>query len=181
MAKKSVKVHDLEFDLFISEAQIQQRIHEIGAELTQKYVGKKPLFLGVLNGSFLFAADLVRACDMECEISFVKVSSYAGLHSTGEVRTLLGLETNISGRPLIIVEDIVDSGKTMYELLPGIRKKSPASVEIVSLFMKPEALEYPLDVAYVGFSIPNKFIVGYGLDYDGLGRNLSDVYRLRES
>ena len=178
MSKATVTVHNLQFESFITANQIQGRIQEMGAALTKKYQGCNPLFLAILNGSFIFAADLVRACPMQCEVSFVKIASYQGLQSVGKTKTLIGLEKSITGRPVLIVEDIVDSGRTLSELLPELEAQSPSSLEIVTLFYKPEALAYPLDLPYVGFSIPDKFILGYGLDYDGLGRNLPDVYQL---
>lgn len=179
MSKPIVTAHNLEFELFITAEQIRERIREMGAELTQKYRGQNPLFLGILNGAFIFTADLVRACEMDCEINFVKIASYAGLESTGRARTLIGLETPIAGRTILLVEDIVDSGRTLSELLPNLRAQSPRSLEVVTLFYKPDAMIHPLDLPYIGFTIPDKFIIGYGLDYDGLGRNLPDIYQLK--
>ncbi len=173
-----VKAHDLPFELFISEAQIEKRVRELGKAIEADYKGKKPLLLGVLNGAFVFAADLIRASEIDCEISFIKLSSYRGLQSSGEVETLIGLDIDVNGRDIIIVEDILDSGKTLHYFLPELIKLQPASVALAIFLVKPEALEYPIHIDYQGFEIPNKFVIGYGLDYDGLGRNLRGIYQL---
>ena len=148
--------------------------------INRDYVGKRPLLLGVLNGSFMFVAELMRNLEIECEISFVKLSSYQGTNSTGVVREVLGLAESIAGRDVIIVEDIVDTGYTMQSMLETLGTREPASIEIASLFVKPERLKVPVDVKYSVFTIPDRFIVGYGLDYDGLGRNLPHVYDVVE-
>ena len=138
------------------------------------------MFIGILNGSFMFASDLFKQIATPASISFIKLASYKGTSSTGTVITAIGLEENLHGKDIILVEDIVDTGKTMTEFIPTLLQQNPASVRICTLLQKPEALKYPLDVHYVGFSIPNKFVVGYGLDYDGLGRNYPAVYQLSE-
>lgn len=178
MSKPIVVAHDLKFELFISAEQIQERIRQMGVVLSRQYQEQTPLFLAILNGSFIFAADLIRACDMDCEISFIKVASYDGLKSSGQTRTLIGLEADIKDRSVLIIEDIVDSGRTLSQLIPKLQAQKPRSLEVVSLFQKPDALIQKLEVHHLGFSIPDKFIIGYGLDYNGLGRNLADVYQL---
>ena len=175
-----VTCHDLTFQPFMNAETIASRVRELGTQLSQQYAGKKPLMVAVLNGSFVFAADLMRACDMDCEISFVKLSSYAGTDSTGKVTDIIGLDEDIEGRDLIIVEDIVDSGNTMVHFLKKLSEYKPGSVSIVTLLLKPEVFGKQFPIDHVGFEIPNKFVIGYGLDYDGLGRNLPDIYQLFE-
>lgn len=176
---KTVKAHDLEFEIYISEKDIAEKVASLGAQIGQDYQDKKPLFVGILNGCFVFAADLMRACDIDCEVSFIKLASYSGLSSTGKVSTLIGLnEEEIKGRHIIIMEDIIDSGKTLSEFLNSLKAMEPASVAIASLLVKPEAVQYPVPIDYLGFEIPNKFVIGYGLDYNGLGRNLGGIYQL---
>lgn len=152
----------------------------IAADISCDMAGKKPLLIAVLNGSFVFAADLMRELDFPCEISFVRLSSYAGTASTGKVRELIGLSESIEGRSVIVVEDIIDSGLTMQEMLTMLAEKKPADVRIASLLVKPDNLKVNLDIRYRCFDIPNDFIVGYGLDYDGEGRNLPDIYVVEE-
>ena len=178
--KSLVKLHDLSFGPFLSEQAIQSRVQELGRLIKEKHEHTKPLFLGVLNGSFIFAADLIRTCDFDCEISFIKLSSYRGTKSSGSVATVIGLEEDIKGRKVIIVEDIIDSGRTMHKLVPELKKLGAESVEIAALLVKPDAMEFKVPIDYLGFSIPIKFVVGYGLDYDGLGRNLKEIYQLVE-
>lgn len=180
MQKKTIKLHDLTFSVFISEMQITERIEQLGVDLNLDYEGKNPLFIAVLNGAFVFTADLVREFKGNCELSFVKLSSYAGTESTGDIATRIGLETEVRGRHLIITEDIVDTGNTMAHFLKELAELEPASVAIASLLVKPDSMQHDLDIKYEGFSIPPDFVVGYGLDYDGLGRNFPDIYRLVE-
>ena len=177
---KTVQLHDLFFDAYIDETKIQKRVKELGATLAKEFKGKKPVFLAILNGSFIFAADLVRACNIDHETSFIKLTSYEGTSSTGIVTTQIGLQEDISNRPVIIVEDIIDTGTTIYNFLPTLKELNPQSISIVTLLLKPSALKYPLHIDHIGFEIPNKFVVGYGLDYNGLGRNLKSVYQLKE-
>lgn len=177
---KTIQLHDLDFELFIDNARIQQRIKVLGAALAEQYEDKCPIFLAILNGSFVFAADLVRACGIPLETSFVKVASYEGIKSSGHVSTLIGLTENIKGRHIVLIEDIIDTGGTIHQFLPELQEKQPQSIRVVSFLSKPDALQYPLSIDYVGFEIPNKFVVGYGLDYNGLGRNLPDIYQLIE-
>ena len=148
--------------------------------MNEELAGKKPLFLVVLNGAFMFAADLLREIDIPCEVSFVRVSSYEGTTTTGKVKQLIGLNENIEGRTLVIVEDIIDSGITMREMLRMLKEKNPADVRVASLFVKPGNLQVELDIHYRCFDIANDFIVGYGLDYDQEGRNLPDIYKILE-
>lgn len=164
----------------LSETQVQARVRELGAAITQRYAGQRPLLLGVLNGAFVFAADLARACDLDCEVSFIKLSSYKGTASTGEVQTRIGLEASVEGRHIIVVEDIVDSGHTLATFLPDLERLGPASVAVATLLFKPDSLQHSLRLDFVGFEIPPRFVVGYGLDYDGLGRNLPAIYELWE-
>jgi hypoxanthine phosphoribosyltransferase len=175
-----IHVHNKSFKPYLSEVQIAERVREMGQAITSDYAGKNPIFIGILNGSFMFAADLFKHIDTPASISFIKLASYKGTSSSGTVITAIGLEENLHDKDIIIVEDIVDTGKTMTEFIPTLMQQNPASVRICTLLQKPEALKYPLDVHYVGFAIPNKFVAGYGLDYDGLGRNYPAIYQLAE-
>ncbi len=175
-----IKVHGKYFKKYMLDADIQQRVTELAGELTQEYEHKNPIFIGVLNGAFMFAADLFKAIDFDCEITFVKISSYEGLASTGRLKTTIGMDLDIKDRHVIIIEDVVDSGRTMTEFIPTLEAQGTASVEVVTFLLKPEALQYDLKVRYIGFSIPNDFVVGYGLDYDQKGRNWRDIYQLDE-
>lgn len=175
-----VKVHDKHFVPWLSEEAIVEKVKEIAAQISADYAGKRPLFVCILNGSFMFAADLFKHITLEAEISFIKLASYSGVKSTGHVLTSIGLDNNLTGRDVIIVEDIIDTGKTLHHFLPQLYNQQPASVKIAVLLHKPEATVYPVDISYCCFSIPNKFVVGYGLDYDGLGRNLKELYQLQE-
>ena len=150
----------------------------MAAEINRDYAGKRPLFVAILNGSFMFAADLFKKIDVESEICFIKLASYKGVKSSGKVITAIGLDAEIAGRDVIIVEDIVDTGKTLSQFLPTIEHQHPASLKIASLLHKPDAMIHPITIDYLGFTIPNKFVLGYGLDYDGLGRNIKEIYQL---
>ena len=174
----NVRVHDKEFTPYLTEEVILGRVKEIAALINKDYSGKSPLFIAILNGSFMFASDLFKELNIDVEICFIKLASYRGSKSTGQVVTAIGLDAQITDRDVVIVEDIIDTGKTMNELLPQLHNQQPASVKIVSLLHKPEATIYPVSVDYCCFSIPNKFVLGYGLDYDGLGRNLRQLYQL---
>jgi hypoxanthine phosphoribosyltransferase len=173
-----IQIHDKYFEVFIEKSVIEQRIKELASEISKDYKGKCPLFLAILNGSFMFAAELMKSVSASCEITFLRVSSYQSTQSSGKVVEILGLTENIEGRDVVVVEDIVDTGLTMAELKQQLLAQNPASLSIVTLFQKPEALKQPIDIQYVGFEIEDKFVLGYGLDYDGLGRNLSDLYVL---
>lgn len=177
-ARVSVAGHN--YIPFLSETLIAARVEELGALLNAEYEGKNPLLIAVLNGSFIFAADLFRQLTIPASISFVKLASYKGTTSTGNVVTAIGLEENLNGRHIIIVEDIIDTGKTLSAFLPEIMQRSPASLKIATFLSKPEARKYPLQPDYCGFEIENKFVVGYGLDHDGQGRNLPALYILEE-
>lgn len=173
-----VAAHDLTFEPFISEAEIAMAVKRIGDAIRQGFQHKRPLFLCVLNGAFVFAADLVRAAAIESEIAFVRLSSYEGTASTGKISTVLGLDLDVRDRHIIVVEDIVDSGRTLHHFMAELRSKSPASLSLAVLLFKPEAVQMPVEIDYLGFEIPNKFVVGYGLDYNGLCRNLPSIYQL---
>jgi hypoxanthine phosphoribosyltransferase len=173
-----IKVHDKTFETYLSDETIQKRVKEIASGINKEYQGKKPLFIAILNGSFMFAADLFKQLTIEAEICFIKLASYKGMKSSGKVVTSIGLEEDLFGKDVIIVEDIVDTGKTLHRFLPKLAHQQPKTLKIATLLHKSEATEYPLVLDYVGFVIPNKFVVGYGLDYDGLGRNLREIYQL---
>lgn len=173
-----VQIRDLSFQLLYSEAMVQERVKELGAALTKTHAGLNPLFISILSGAFVFASDLIRAFDGDCEIGFVKLSSYKGTRSSGDVQTVMGLEKDLHGRHLVVVEDIVDTGRTLHFFLDHLQQQQPASVSTVAFLRKPHAAEFDIPVELVGFEIENKFVVGYGLDYDGLGRNLPGVYQL---
>ncbi|GGC10480.1 hypoxanthine phosphoribosyltransferase [Dyadobacter sediminis] len=173
-----INILDKTFVPFISRSSIESRIAELADQIGKDYAGRNPVFIVVLNGAFLFAGELVKNISLTCEITFIRFSSYSQTESTGNVRQIIGMEESIENRDIIIVEDIVDTGLTMAHLLKQIKDRSPKSVEIATLLHKPEALKTPIDMRYVGFEIDNKFVVGYGLDYDGFGRNLDSLYVL---
>lgn len=175
-----IRVHDKQFEPYLTSEEIALRIKMVAQQINADYSGKKPLFIAILNGSFMFASDLFKEITIDAEICFIKLASYKGSKSTGHVITAIGLDMDIIGREVIVIEDIVDTGKTLSEFLPQIHHQQPASVKIVALLHKPDAMVYPVKIDYLGFSIPNKFVVGYGLDYDGLGRNIREIYRLAE-
>ena len=176
----TIKINDKTFQTSIPEAVIKQRVKELAQTISKDMDGKNPLLIGVLNGAFIFAADLIREMTIPCEISFVKLASYQGTTSTGKVQEVLGINENLSGRHIIIVEDIVDTGRTMKQMVESLGTRNPASISICTLFVKPDKLEEPLDIAYAAFSIPNDFILGYGLDYDQAARGLKEIYTLVE-
>lgn len=173
-----IQVHDKKFESYLDAQTIHARIKEIAASINETYAGKKPLFVAILNGSFMFAADLFKEVTIDAEICFIKLASYKGTQSSGQVITAIGLDVDLIDRHVILLEDIVDTGKTLSVFLPQIEHQQPASLKIATLLHKPEATQYPLQLDYVGFAIPNKFVVGYGLDYDGLGRNIKEIYQL---
>lgn len=175
-----VKIKDKTFRTSITEVQIQQRIKELAEQINKDLDGKNPLFIGVLNGSFIFAADLIREITIPSEISFVKLASYEGILSTGKVKEVMGLNEDITDRTVVIIEDIIDTGRTMRQMLDSLRVRRPAEIRICTLFVKPDKLEEPMNIDYAAFSIPNDFIVGYGLDYDQQGRGLKDICTLVE-
>jgi hypoxanthine phosphoribosyltransferase len=176
----TIRVHDKEFEPYLSAAQITERIREIARNINSDYAGKKPLFIAILNGSFMFASDLFKEISIESEICFIKLASYKGTKSSGHVITAIGLDIDLIGRHVVVLEDIVDTGKTLNAFLPQLEHQQPASMKIAALLHKPDATVYPIKVDYLGFSVPDKFLLGYGLDYDGLGRNIAEIYKLVE-
>jgi hypoxanthine phosphoribosyltransferase len=175
-----MNVLDKKFRPFLSAEVLNERIKELATQINKDYIGKNPIFIGILNGSFMFASDLYKNITLPSTISFIKLVSYKGTTSTGTVITSIGLEEDLTDKDVILIEDIVDTGKTMKEFVATLHKQSPASIQICTLLHKPEALQHPLDLKYVGFEIPNKFVVGYGLDYDGFGRNSQEIFQLDE-
>jgi hypoxanthine phosphoribosyltransferase len=175
-----IQLNDKKFTPYLTAAQIDEQIKRVGGELSKDYEGKRPLFIAILNGSFMFASDLFKELSIECEICFIKLASYKGTKSTGQVITSIGLDATLTDRHVIIIEDIVDTGKTLHEFLPQLINQQPASLKIAALLHKPEALAFPVKIDYLGFNVPNKFLLGYGLDYDGYGRNLKEIYKLVE-
>ena len=180
MQPDKIQVHGRSFVRYINESELQNQIKRLASEINRDYAGKRPLFIPILNGSFMFASDLFKELNIEAEICFIKLASYHGMQSSGSVVKSIGLDQDISGREIVILEDIVDTGKTLHEFLPQVIAMQPASVKIATLLHKPEALKHPLQLDYIGFSVPNKFLLGYGLDYDGIARNLKEIYQLDE-
>ena len=173
-----VTIKDKTFEISIPETTILEKVKSVADRINKDMAGKNPLFLAVLNGSFMYAADLMKFIDIPCEISFVKVASYTGTESSGKITEVIGLNEDITGREVVIVEDIVDTGKTMERMLKVLWEKSPANIHISTLLLKPGKLQVALNIKYAAMEIPNDFIVGYGLDYDQQGRNLRDIYTL---
>jgi hypoxanthine phosphoribosyltransferase len=177
----TIQIKEKRFRISISEEEIKRRVKAVAAQISKDMEGKKPLFLGVLNGAFIFAADLMREMTIPCEISFVKLASYQGTTSTGKVQEVIGINEDLTGRTVVIVEDIVESGQTMKRMIEQLGTRNPASVHICALFFKPDKLKEDLNLDYVAFRIPDDFIVGYGLDYDQEGRGLKDIYTIVKS
>ncbi len=175
-----VTVHDKKFTIFLQEELIQEKVKELAESINRDYADKKPLFIAILNGSFMFASDLFKHLTIPAEISFIKLASYKGMRSSGQVLTAIGLDQDLYNREVVILEDIVDTGKTLHQFIPKLHYQQPASIKIAALLHKPDALQFPLAIDYIGFNIPNKFVVGYGLDYDGLGRNFKEIYQVVE-
>ena len=174
-----VRLHDIDFELFITEQDVNAAVDRLAGELRNKYDGKRPLLVGVLNGAFFFAAELMKRLDIECEITFVKVASYHGTSSTGKVSDLIGLNERITDRHVVVLEDIVDTGNTVRHILDALTDHHPASVSIATLLFKPDAYTQPgIEIEHVALKIPNVFVVGSGLDHDGLGRNLPGIYQI---
>lgn len=176
---KTIKVKDKEFELFLSQETIEKAIDKIAAAMSKDLEGKNPLFICVLNGSFMFASELMKRISTPSELSFVKMTSYDGLASSGDVREVYGLEEDVTGRTLIIIEDIVDTGNTMVRMIGELSAKGAKEVKVATMLLKPEALINDVKLDYVALEIPSDFIVGYGLDYDGYGRNFPDIYKIR--
>lgn len=174
-----VRIKDKLFETSIPEAEIKQRVKAVAERINRDMADKNPLLLAVLNGSFVFAADLMREITIPCEISFVKLATYQGTTSTGTIKEVIGINEDLTGRTVIIVEDIVESGLTIKRMIESLGTRNPESVHICTLLLKPERLKTPLDIEYVAFEIPNDFILGYGLDYDQQGRQLRDIYTLK--
>lgn len=174
-------VHDKEFETFISYESILDRTNEIADRINRDYAGRQPLFIGVLNGVFMFAADLMKGIELPTEISFIKLSSYQDTASTGTIQELIGLKEDIRDMDIIIIEDIIDTGETIAHVIKKIKEFEPRSLEIATLLLKPDVFQKNIPLKYVGFKIPHKFVIGYGLDYNGHGRNLKDIYQVKES
>lgn len=175
---KTITLKDKTFGISIPEAELFKAVDKVAEKMTTDLAGKNPLFLIVLNGAFMFASDLLKRVEIPAQLSFVKVASYSGTESTGKVTELIGLNEDVKGRTVVIIEDIIDSGRTMYGMVEKLKSMGVEDLRIATLFFKPEALKYDLTIDYVAMNIPNDFIVGYGLDYDGYGRNLRDIYSL---
>lgn len=176
----SMTIHDLTFQKFIGEEKIRAKVIALAQRISEDYKDRIPCFLPVLNGSFMFASDLLKEIDLQCRVSFVKISSYQGTQSSGKIKTLIGHEESLFNQEIIIIEDIVDTGISLQQTIDELRELGTKSVEAVSLFRKSPAREKNIDVKYVGFDIENEFVVGYGLDYDGIGRNLRAIYKAKE-
>ena len=181
MIKPAIQLHDKTFELYIGYETLQQRIRQMATEIDSHYQGKEICFVAILNGVFMFAADLLKEVRTKSEIHFVKLSSYSGTESSGKVNELIGLTANLEGRHVILLEDIIDSGNTVYHFLPHLISLKPASFKVATLLFKPAALHHQLQIDYTGIEIPNDFIVGYGMDYNELGRNLKDIYVLKNT
>lgn len=179
---KSVKLGDHQFKEYLSAGDIAAKVASLGAEINKDYTSDEPpIVIALLNGAFIFAADLCRQFDFECQLQLLRVSSYEGMESTGKVKIDHTAEPDMTGRHVIIVEDIVDTGNTLAAYLPTLTAKGAKSVRVCTLLLKPEAIRHDLNLAYVGFEIPNEFVIGYGLDYNGRGRNLASIYSIAES
>ncbi len=174
------KLKDKSFKRFIRNNDIQAKVLELSTRINTELAGKKPLFVVVLNGAFIFASDLLKRVTIDCEIAFVKLSSYQGIQSSGVVQQIIGLDLDIKGRTIVVIEDIVDTGLTLDRFHKTLTEMEPAKVMIATCLLKPDAFKMKFPIDYVCFSIPNEFVVGYGLDYDGLGRNSSDIYKIVE-
>lgn len=172
-----MKIKDLEFKKLINADKIDKKVKALALKINEEYKDKSPLFLPILNGSFMFASDLLKDITLSCRVSFIKVASYSGTNSTGQVNTLIGLEESLFNQDILIIEDIVDTGLTLQKITEELKGRGAKSVEVISLLRKTPAREKGISVKYVGFELENEFVLGYGLDYDGLGRNLKDIYQ----
>ena len=175
-----IKIHDKVFEVFIGENQILEKVKELAEKIEEENRGKDILFLSILNGSYVFTADLLRGINLNVKVSFMKLSSYNGLKSTGKIRRLIGLNEDLKGKTVIIIEDIIDTGKTLDGIINELYESNADEIRVVALLLKPDAYSGSHKIDYLGFEIPNDFVVGYGLDFDGLGRNLRSVYRIVE-
>jgi hypoxanthine phosphoribosyltransferase len=174
-----MQIKDLVFKQFINKSKVQQKVRDLAGQINTDYTGKTPVFLPILNGSFIFAADLIKLVEVPCKVSFVKISSYVGTASTGQLKTLIGIEESLFNQDIIIVEDIVDTGLTLQKIVEELKSLGTRSVEVIALLRKQPARDKGINVKYVGFEIDNEFVLGYGLDYDGLGRNLKEIYQAK--
>jgi len=175
-----IRVHDKTFVPYLSEEEIIGRVKALAEQINKEYNGRKPLFISILNGSFMFSSDLFKQISIDAEICFIKLASYKGTRSSGQIITAIGLDTDLKGRDIIVLEDIIDTGKTLNQFLPQVYNQQPTSLKIAVLLHKPDATIFPVNIDYTCFTIPDKFVVGYGLDYNGLGRNLAQLYQLKE-
>ena len=175
---KQVTIEDKTFGIYIQDQEIQLAIQTIANEMNVLYADKKPIFISVLNGAFMFTSDLLKKIEVPCELSFIKLSSYSGTTSTGTVKEIVGLQEEIAGRDVIVIEDIIDTGITMQKIISQLELQNPSSIRIATLLLKPDSVKVPINPDFVCFSIPDKFVVGYGLDLNGIGRNLPDIYQL---
>lgn len=178
--EKIVRLGDRDFRLYKSESEILTAVRNIARCINENYIGKRPIIIPVLNGSFMFTSDLLKELMLDCELCFIKAASYLGTESNGQASIIIGLNQNIEGRHVIIIEDVVDSGNTLAQILPQLQEKNPVSIKIASLLVKPQAMKHNITIDYFGMEIANDFIVGYGLDYYGLGRNLKEIYQVTE-
>lgn len=176
---RQIKLNDKTFELFIPAEKISEAIDAVALKMNQELSGKNPLFISILNGAFMFTSDLMKRLGFNCQITFLKLSTYSGTESTGQVRSLIGLDENIEGRTVVIIEDIIDTGFTLENVIKQLQMLNPAEIKIATFLLKPEAFHGRFQPDYVGLEIPNDFIVGYGLDYNELGRNLTDIYVLK--
>ena len=177
----NVTLHDKHFEPYVDEADVAKAIDTLAAKVAKDYSDKTPLFIGVLNGSYFFASELLKRLDIQCEISFVKVASYHGTRSSGQVTDLIGLNERLEGRHVVVLEDIVDTGNTVRHIMDALKEHHPASVSIAALLFKPDAYTHDIPIEHVAVRIPNAFVVGSGLDHDGLGRNLPGIYQITKS
>lgn len=175
----TITVHNRIFEPFIQADIIAKRISDIATQMNLHFEGKNPLFLAVLNGAFIFAADLLRHIDVQSEISFVKIASYEGMQTIGDIKELIGFTENLAKRHVVILEDIIDTGMSMQHILKQVEAQKPASVSVATLLLKPSSLQLPVKIDYIGFEIESRFVLGYGMDYDGIGRNLPEIYAER--
>jgi len=176
-----VKILDKEFKLVISSSEIEEAVTDIATRLNRELSGKKVIFVGILNGSFMFAADLFRKIDFDCQITFLKLASYQGTSTSGKIQRLIGMNEDIKDHTVIIIEDIVDTGHTLDSIIKQIKGYEPAEIKIATLLFKPDAYQFNIKLDYVGIEVPNDFLIGYGLDYNGYGRNLKQIYSITET
>ncbi len=177
---ETVKIKDKEFEVFLTREVILNAIDKVAEKMNKDLAGKNPLFICVLNGSFVYASELIQRITTPCEVSFVKMSSYEGTASTGNVKEVYGLQEDIEGRTIVIVEDIIDTGCTMAQMLKQLEAKNPKEIYVTTLLLKPDALQQSVQMDYIALSIPNDFIIGFGIDFDGYGRNLPHIYKIKD-